>query len=327
MTPRRRLLAAIAATALLAPLPAIAQAPARRARIGFLGLSSPEAIASRVAALRAGLRELGYVEGRNLSIEFRWAEGDYRRLPALAAELVNLRVDVIVAHGTPGARAAKQATSTVPIVMAGVADAVRTGLVASLAYPGGNVTGPTYFGAELNAKRLDLVKDALPHARRVGVLYNSDNAWSPSVLALMDVAARALKLELLKIFVTSPGDLDRAFASLVEKKADAVVVVDDGMLNAHVASIAERASRIRLPTIGILELADAGGLLAYGADVPEQFRRAATYVDRILKGEKPADLPVERMTRFKLVINGKTAQAIGVDLPRSLLELADPVVK
>ena len=277
--------------------------------------------------MRAGLRDLGYVDGKNIVIEFRWAEGKYDLLPQLAAELVRLKVEVIVVHG-PGILAAKSATTTIPIVMASSTDAVASGLVASLARPGGNVTGMTGFGIEGAAKRLELLRDAFPRTRQVAVLLNPDNPGNVRlVFPAMKVAAESLKLELQQFPVRGPGDFDSAFAAMAKIRVNAVVTTDDPLLAARVGAIAKLAAKIRLPSVGPTELAEAGGLMAYGADRRELFRRAAYFVDRILKGAKPADLPVEQATRFETVLNQKTAKALGLQFPQAVLARADRVIE
>jgi len=324
---RRKLLVALGAGALAAPLTSFAQQKGKVWRIGFLGLASASGSARRVDALRAGLRDLGYVEGKNLVIEYRWAEGNYERLPELAAELVRLEVDVIVTYG-PGNRAAKSATSTIPIVMAQSADPVALGLVASLARPGGNITGMASFGPEGAAKRLELLMDAFPRTRHIAVLLNPDNRGNIKLaFPAMEAAARSLKLELRQFGVRGPGDLDSAFAAMAKRPVDAVVTTDDAMLLANAGAIAKLAAKMRLPSVGFIEFAEAGGLMAYEANRRELFRRAAYFVDRILKGAKPADLPVEQATRFETVLNQKTAKALGLQFPQAVLARADRVIE
>jgi putative ABC transport system substrate-binding protein len=318
---------ALAAVALGAPLSAFAQQKGKVWRIGFLGSASASGFAGRVDALRASLRDLGLVEGKNIMIEFRWAEGKYERLPELAAQLVRLKVEVIVTHG-PGIRAAMAATTTIPIVMASSADAVAMGLVASLARPGGNVTGMTSFGPEGAAKRLELLRDALPRTRQVAVLLNPDNPGNMKLIfPAMEAAAKSLKLELQQFGVRGPGDFDGIYAAMVKRRLDAVVMTDDPLLISNVGPIANLAARMRLPSVGPTELAEAGGLMAYGVNRLEQFRRSAYFVDRILKGAKPADLPVEQATRFETVVNLKTAKALGITIPQSFLLRTDRVIE
>lgn len=305
------------------------QPPARIARIGFLGVASASAPASvaRVAALRTGLRDLGYVEGKNLTIDFRWAEGKHERLPELAAELVRLKVDVIVAQGTPGASAAKQATATIPIVVPIVADPVSTGLVASLARPGGNVTGLTWFSHEVSAKRLELLRDALPRTKRVAVLINPDNPSNAPILRAMELAAGPLKLEIPQFGARGPDELEGVFATMVAKRVDALTIIDDAMLIGNARAIATLAVRNRLPLIAFTEVVEAGGLMGYGASFPGMFQHAATYVDKILKGARPSDLPVERATKFELIINLKTARTLGLTIPPAFLQRADHLIE
>ncbi len=315
---RRNLLMALGAGALAAPLASFAQQqPAKVARIGFLGSGSASGYASLVDALRAGLRD----------IEFRWAEGKYDRLPDLAAELVRLKVDVLVTQGTPAALAAKRATTTIPIVMAVSGDAVATGLVASLARPGGNITGSTLFNPELAAKRLELLKEAMPRITRVAVLVNPDNPARGPDFQLIKITARSLKVEIEPFEVRGPNEFESAFAAMAKRRVDAVTINQDGMLNANSRAIADLAAKQRLPSAGFKEFAEAGGLIGYGVNRPEMFRRAAYFVDRILKGAKPGDMPVERPTKFELVVNMKTAKALGIKIPQTILLRADKVIE
>jgi ABC-type uncharacterized transport system substrate-binding protein len=322
----------LAVSLALAPLGLVAQGqPARIARIGFLGVTSASlsdsVIRRRVEALRTGLRDLGYVEGKNLTIEFRWAEGRHERLPELAAELVRLKVDVIVAQGTPGARAAKQATATIPIVIPAFADPVATGLVASLARPGGNVTGLTWLSREVSAKRLELLREALPRTKRVAVRINPHNDSNASILEAMELAARSLKLDLQQFEARGPNEFERAFTAMAAKRVDAITIIDDPMLNANAKAIANLAAKNRLPSLAFIEFTDAGGLMSYGPSLLDMWRRAATYVDKILKGARPGDLPVEQSTRFEFVVNLKTAKALGLTIPQSVLSRADEVIQ
>lgn len=320
----------MASGALGLPLAAFGQQKDKVQRIGFLSgaTASSLAIADRVEALRAGLRDLGYVEGKNLVIEFRWAGGNFKRLPELAVELVRLQVDLIVASGTPAIRAAKAATTTIPIVMASSGDVVALGLVASLARPGGNITGLSAVAPESTAKRLELLKEAFPRTTKVAVLLNPDSPVNigPNFRA-MEVTAKSVKLEIHPFGVRGRGDIDSAFAAMAKRRIDAVVTMDDAVLTANVEAIARHAVKLRLPSIGTSEQPEAGGLMAYGADRRELSRRAAYFVDRILKGAKPGDLPVEQATRFELVLNMKTANALGVTFPQSILARADRVIE
>jgi putative ABC transport system substrate-binding protein len=324
---RRKLLIALGACALAAPLASLAQQAAKVPRIGFLGSTSASGYATQIEALRAGLRDLGYVEGKNILIEWRFAEGNYERLPGLAAELVQLRVDVIVTHATPGTHAAKQATTTIPIVMAAVGDPVASGLVASLARPGGNMTGSAFFNLELGAKRLELLKEAVPRTKRVAVLLNLDNPVSGLIIDVMEPTAKSLKVELQQFKVRGPNEFESAFTAMAKRRVDAVVINEEPMLIANAKGIADLAAKQRLPSIGFKEIAEAGGLMAYGVNIPEMWRRAATYIDKILKGAKPGELPIEQATRFELVINLKTAKALGITIPQSILVRADKVIE
>jgi putative ABC transport system substrate-binding protein len=332
MTTRREFLGAGSAGLCLsaAPFALLAQQPsAKVARIGFLGSASASSPASlaRVGALRAGLRDLGYVEGKNIVVEFRWAEDKYDRLPDLAAELVRLNVDVLVSQGTSGTLAAKRATTTIPIVMPNAGDPVSTGIVASLARPGGNVTGTTYFNPEISAKRLEILKEAVPRMKRVAVLLNPVSPLVVPILREMGIAAESLKLEIQQYEARAPKEFENAFAAMAKRRVDAAVVVDEAMLIANANAIAALAVRQKLPSIGFLEFAEAGGLMAYGVNLIETFRRAAYFVDKILKGAKPADLPIERATKFGLVINRLTARAVGITIPQSILLRADRVIE
>jgi putative ABC transport system substrate-binding protein len=324
MNRRDTVLALIALGA--APLISSSQQPTTKvARIGFLGSNTSSDSGWRVAALRAGLRDFGYVEGKNFVIEFRWADNNYERLPALATELVELKVDVIVTGGTPGSLAAKRATTTIPIVIAAVADPVAGGLVANLARPGGNITGQTYFNAELNAKRLELLKEAFPLIRRVAVLLNSDNPASP--VREMEAAARSLKMEIQKFEVRSPSEFESAFVAMDKRRVQAVAVIDEPMLITNAATVASIAAKHRIPSIGFVDFANGGGLMAYGVGFRGMYRRAAYFVDKILKGTSPGDLPIEGATKFDLVINLKTAKALGIKIPQSMLLRADRVIE
>ena len=327
MTTRRQIVLALGASA-LTPFACFAQSqPSKVARIGFLGSESASSFASRIEALRAGLRELGYAEGRNIVIEPRWAEGKNERLPELAAELVGLKVDVIVTHATPPTLAAKRATMTIPIVVATVGDAVALGIVASLARPGGNVTGSTYFQPELMAKRIELLKNAIPRISQVAVLLNPDNPVDGPILQAMEVTARSLKVGLHRFDARGPDEFDGIFAAIAKQRMDAVVVHEDPRFVVSAKRIADLAAKQRLASIGFIELAEAGGLLAYGVNFFALYRRAAYFVDRILKGTKPADLPVEQASMFELVVNLKAAKALGIKIPNSILTRASKVIQ
>ena len=324
---RRRFLLTSLVGAAAGPFVAGAQQAGKVYRIGFLGATSASGYASQVEAFREGLRGLGYVEGKNIVIDFRWAEGKYARLPQLAVELVRLKPDVLVTHAPAATRAAKRATSTIPIVMGVTGDAVATGLVDSLARPGGNVTGSSFFVRELSAKRLELLKEALPQLNRVGVLLNPDNPGNGATLEVMEHTARSLKLQLQTAEAQGPADVEGAVSSLVKRQAGALSVYEDAMLVAQAEQIADLAKKHRLPSVGFFEYARAGGLLAFGVSYSDLWHRAAHFVDKILKGAKPADLPVEQATKFEVAVNLKTAKALGLTIPPSLLARADQVIE
>lgn len=329
MISRRRFLEGLAISALGAPHAARAQlTKARMPRIGFLGAASASGFANQIAGLRAGLKELGYVEGRNMVLEFRWAEGKLERLPALAAELVYIGVDAIVTQGVPASRAAKATTTTVPIIIAAAGDVVNMGLVASLARPGGNVTGLTFFALELSQKRLELLKHAVPQVKRVAILVNPDNPIQGEPLRqAMRSAASALHLELEYAAGRSPKEFEDAVSTAAAKRVDAIVFNEEPMQLVNAKALAALALKNRLTAVGPLEFAPAGAVIAYGVNVPELYRRAAAFVDKILKGAKPADLPVEQATRFELVLNLKSAAALGLSIPARLIQHADRVIE
>jgi putative ABC transport system substrate-binding protein len=326
----RRTFLAGSAALLAAPLAAKAQQAAKVARIGWLAGNLTASPHLR-EAFRQGLRDLGYVEGRIVVIEYRSAEGKFERLPALVAELVALKVDVIVAGSTPGALAAKQSTKTIPIVFAAAADPVTDGLVTSLARPGGNVTGLTGLAPELVGKCLDQLKQAVPGVSRVAVLWHpgaSGEGTDKDMLKGAEVAARALGMQLQFVEARGPDDFDRAFSEMTRARAGTLTVVGSSMFVSERRRLVDLAAKNRLPAVYPLrEFVDAGGLMAYGPDLADLFRRAATYVDKILKGAKPGDLPVEQPTKFELVINLKTAKALGLTIPPSLLLRADQVIE
>ena len=306
-------------------------APAQQAMptIGFLSSRSPGESAALVAAFRQGLNEAGFVEGRNLAIAFRWAEGHYERLPALATELVGLHVWAIVATGgTPPALAAKAATAAIPIVFSAVTDPVSVGLVASFNRPGGNITGMSLFSSAIEAKRLEVLHEMVPKATVVGMLVNPNNPNAEADAKATEAAARALKLELHVIEVRSEQDIEGAFATLVQNGVAAFVVSADALFNMRRDQIAALAVRHALPAIyQFRDFVEAGGLMSYGASITDNYRKAGFYTGRILKGEKPADLPVEQPTKFELIINLKTAKALGLTVPDKLLALADEAIE
>jgi len=330
---RRTFVSALAGGLLAAPLAAEAQHPTKVSRLGYLSsLSrSDPTYATLRDALLQGLHGHGYVEGRTITIEWRFAEGSQSRLPNLAAELVRLRVDLLFAEGTPSALAAKQATSTIPIVFSPVADPIGSGLVATLSRPGGNITGLTFMAPELVGKRLELLKEAVPGMMRVGVLSHPGNpseATLKSLLAETEAAARASGVQLRHLQAQGPNDLDRAFTLMSRERVDGLILLPSVMFSSERRRIADLAANNRLPTMFFFrEFVEAGGLVSYGPSFVELWRRAATYVDRVLKGAKPGDLPVEQPTTFELVINLKTAKALGLKIPPSLLGRADQVIE
>ena len=325
---RRDFIRLVAGSATGWPLGAGAQQVSTKVfRIGYLSSVSADGLPKRMQAFRAALRDLGYQEERDLIIEYRWADGKYERLPDLLADLVRLKVDVIVTHGTPGVLAAKQATTSIPIVAAVVGDALGSGVVSSLARPGGNVTGLTFFNPELAAKRLELLKEIMPNLMRVGVLLNLVNPMNGPTLPQMRGVAEPLKLELEQFDVRTAADFEGAFAAMMAKRIGALVVIDDAVLLANASKAAALALEHRLPSCGWPDFAIAGGMLAYGVDFVDMYRRAATYVDKILKGAKPGELPVERSTKFETVVNLKTAKELGLEIPYNFLAHADEVIE
>jgi putative ABC transport system substrate-binding protein len=324
---RRREFISLLTGAAAWPLAATAQQAGKLPTIGILGLASAAAAAPYVNAVRVGLHDLGYVEGQNLIVEYRFGDGNYDRLPNLAAQLVHLNVDVLVTFAAPGTQAAKSATSTIPIVMAVTTDAVGTGLIASLARPGGNVTGTTVLNPELMAKRLELLKEIVPAITQAAVLFNPGNAANGPVRQAMETTAKALQVGLRPFELRGSSDLERVFAAMADSKIDALVVHDDQVLIGNAKALATFAAQQKLPSCGFLEFVVAGGLAAYGVNFVELCRRAAYFVDKILKGTTPADLPVEQPTKFELSINLKTANALGLQVPPMLLARADDVIE
>ena len=307
---------------------ASAQQPTKVPRIGYLAGASRSAIAFRTEAFRHGLRELGYVEGKNIVIEYRYAEGNPHRQKELAAELMGLKVDVIVTSGPASTRAAKEATATIPIVMTFDSDPVGSGSVASLARPGGNITGLSTLAPEISGKQLELLKEIVPRLSRVSVLGSSLNPGNAQVLREMELAARALGVKLQYLDILDPKELETVFRAAINERADAVVALAGTVIIAQRAQIAELAIKSRLPAIyERREYVEVGGLMSYGVSIIDLDRRAATYVDKILKGAKPGDLPVQQPTKFELVINLKTAKQIGLAIPPNVLARADKVIK
>ena len=323
--PRRRLLV-IAAALFAIPVAAFAQR-AKVVRIGVLIAPSVAAFSGRIDALRSGLAALGYADGGNALFEIRSAEGKSERLTQLATELVQLNVDVIVAAGTPAIRAAKQATTRIPIVMAAVGDVVAGGIVTDLARPGGNITGSTYFAPELATKQLELAKEMFPQVSQIAVVFNPGNPAAASTLRALEAPAKSLALELQPFSATQPLDFEPAFMTIAKNGYRVVLVIDDPITISNAGALADLALKYRLATAGnFIEYAEAGGLMAYGVDLIAMWRRAAFFVDRILKGARPAEIPVERATRFELVINRKTAKALEFNLPASMLVRADRIL-
>jgi putative ABC transport system substrate-binding protein len=314
----------LALSVVLAPLTDEAQPAGKVYRIGFLRAGQPPK--TFVEAFQQGLRARGYIEGRNVVIEYRYTDGSFDELSRLAAELVRFNVDVILASGAPAAFAARSATTKVPIVFASVYDPVEIGLVTGLAHPGGNVTGLSQTSADLGGKRLELLKELLPKLKSVAILWHPANLTNLVQKKSVEVAARTLGVDTKSVPVQDPSQFGSAFEDA--RGVDALVQVDDPLLITYRRQLAELAVRSRLPAIaGLREYVDAGGLMSYGADHPDLYRRAATYIDKILKGAKPADLPIEQPTKFDLVINLKTAKALGLTIPQSLLVRADEIIQ
>jgi len=326
---RRRFLLTSLAGALAAPHAAGAQRTGKKVHIGVL-LLPPRAGAgdTYIDALREGLHELGYVEGQNLLLEIRWAEGRPDLLPGLAAELLSTRPDVLVTSGSEAILTLKRATGVVPIIMATVMEPVALGIAVSLAKPGGNLTGLAILSLELTSKRLQLLKDAVPGLSRVAVLWNPANSGNALMLREVETASQTLGLRWHGVAVPRPDELASAFKAIVAARANCILVIEDSMFVSHRSRIVESVARTRLPAMyAFRQFVDAGGLMSYGPNIPDSFRRAATFVDKILKGAKPEDLPIEQPTKFELVINLKTAKALGLTLPPSVLARADQVIE
>ena len=334
MTRRRKLLIAFGTGALAAPLRVFGQQPAKAPdkvwRVGFLNPRGrpPSLDADFTGGFVQGMRERGYVEGRNLTIEWRFGEGDLARLPALAAELVQLKVDALIAGGPQAIRALQKATTTIPIVMGAISNPEADGFVASLARPGGNITGPMLNAGDIYAKRLEMLLEISPRVSRVAFLMNPGNLGHVAGLATIQTAGQKVKVKILAAEARTSQDIEAAFALMKREKAGAVIMQPDAIFNSHARRLAELALQQRLPSIsGIREYVDAGCLMSYGASFRASFHRGAYYVDRIFKGAKPADLPVEQPTRFELFINGKTAKALGLTIPQALLITAEKVIE
>jgi putative tryptophan/tyrosine transport system substrate-binding protein len=323
---RRNFLTLLGGAAAAWPVAARAQA---MPVVGYLGSGSPDLNADQVAAFRKGMSESGFVEGKNLAIDFRWAEGRYDRLPALAAELVRRQVTVILASGgTLPTNAAKAATTTIPIVFLTATDPVATGLVPSLNRPGGNVTGVNFFADEVTTKQLGLLRDMVPEAKVIALLVNKNGFIADSVVTDVQTAARSHALQVRVLRTGTEHDIDEVFAGFVQQRPDALLVQSEPFLGGQRRKIASMATRQMIPTISSARsFAEAGGLISYGASGPDAYHQAALYVGRILKGEKPADLPVMQSTKFELVINLKTAKTLGLTIPPSLLAITDEVIE
>jgi putative ABC transport system substrate-binding protein len=327
MNNRRKLIAALGAGVVVAPFASFAQQPAKNYRIGYLDAGSSTARAQRVEYIRSGLRELGYLDGKNILIESRWANGKYDQLPALAAELVRTKVDIIVTSGTPCTMAAKQVTATIPIVMASVGDPLGTGLVTSLARPTGNVTGWSILSPELTQKLLQMVTETSPRAKQTAFLVNPRNPSSANNFKAAEIAAKALKITLQKYEANNLDGIKNSFASMAKKGIATVVVPVDTIFSQNYAVIAVLAETHRIPAFGAPEFADAGALIGLGPDSAFLFRRTAYYIDKILKGAKPSDIPVEQPTVFETVVNLKTAKALGIKIPNIILTQATRVIE
>jgi putative ABC transport system substrate-binding protein len=326
---RRAFIAAAVGGLLPVPLAVEGQQAGEIRRIGFLAGGSAGATARSAEVFRQGLKELGWIEGQNLVIDWRFAEGRHDRLPDLAAELVRLKVSIIVAGPTPPAVAAKSATGTIPIVMANAADPLELGLVASLARPGGNVTGLAFsVNLEIFGKGLELLKEAVPRIRRVAVLWNPANPAQASAMGHVKAAARSLGMQLQPLPTRGPDEFDGAFAAMARERAEGLLVVAEALFVVHRDRLAGLAAKHRLPSMhGLRENVEAGGLMSYGPSIAASWRRAAVFVDKILKGARPADLPVEQPTTFELVINLRTAKALGLTIPSAMLARADTIIE
>ena len=328
MISRRAFVASVAGGVLSAPLAAAAQPAGKPHRIGFLGNSTAALEANLVQPFRDGLRELGYVEGRDIAVEYRWAEGQYERLPVLVAELIALKVEVLVTAGTPAALAVKRATTTIPLVMVAVGDPVGTGLVQSLARPGGNLTGLVSIAPDLEGKRLELLTEIVPKLSSVAFLSNPANPFHATSEKQARAAARSLHLKVEFFPVRAEAEFDRAFLAMGSQRPGALVMLADRLFLHHRARIVEFAAQNRLPTVyAYTELVEAGGLMSFGPSYPGMHRRAAYFVDRILKGARPADLPMEQPAKFELLINLKTARALGLVIPQPVLLRADDLIQ
>ena len=325
---RRKFLIALGTGAVAAPLASFAQQAAKPFRVALLRFADLDSSKYYLESFKQGMRELGYVEGRNLVLELRFADGKAGRLPALAAELVKLNVDVIVATDTPATRAAQQATTAVPIIMANIIDPVGSGFVTSLARPGGNISGLSNMTSEVSPKHVELLAAMVPKLSRLAVLLNPANSGHPGILKSIQAAADKVAIKILPLEAETPQKIESAFAAMTQERAGAVIVAADAFFLQQHQQIAELAIRYRLPCIsGFRQFAEAGIMMSYGQDVADFWRRSATYVDKILKGAKPGDLPIEQPTKFQLLINLKTAKALGLTVSKELRFRADELIE
>ena len=325
---RRAFIGTMTGALLAAPLAAEAQPTGKVYRIGFLGNSTEALEANLVGPFREGLRERGYVEGRDLTIEYRWAEGAYERFPALIAELIALKVDIIVTAGTPAALAVKRSTTTIPVVMAAIGDPIGTGLVKSLARPGGNLTGLVAIAPDLEGKRLELLTQIVPKLLSVAFLANPANPLHVTSEKQASAAAKALHLKVVFFPVRTDGEFDHAFQAIVGQRSGALIMLADRLFLHHRARIVEFTARHRLPAVyAYNELVQVGGLMSFGPSYPEMHRRAAYFVDRILKGARATDLPMEQPSKFELILNLRTARTLGLVIPQEVLQRADRVIE
>jgi putative tryptophan/tyrosine transport system substrate-binding protein len=328
MNNRRKLIVALGASALAAPFRIYAQPVKKSVVVGILGVQDQPSAERVLSAFKQGLQELGYVEGKNVALQLRFADGKLERVPGLATELVNLKVDIIVSFGTVTTSALQKVTSTIPIVMANTLDPVGNGFVKTLARPGGNITGLSSLGGDIGGKLLEMLLSVAPKLPRVAVLLNPGNPSSLLALKSIQSAAPKTSAMILPVEARTAPEIENAFSAMTQGKAGAVIVARDGFFIRQARQITELALKNRLPSISEwAEFAEAGGLMSYGVNLGEQFRRAATYVDKIFKGAKPADLPVEQPAKFELVINRKTAKALGLTIPQPLLISADKVIE
>jgi putative tryptophan/tyrosine transport system substrate-binding protein len=321
---RREFITLIGGAAVGSPLAVRAQQVKKIPRIGVLWPYPPATFES----MRQGLRDFGYVEGQNINFEFRWAQGKLDELPEMASELVRLQVDLIVTLAPPATLAAKNATQTVPIVFVAMGDPLASGVVASLARPGGNLTGTTRMISEMSAKHVELLKEAAPSVAKLAVLWNPANSSHQPALQAVNAAARSLSLQVLPLEVHAPAELDNIFAAIMRERADGVLFIADPIFFIQLNHMVDLVASNRLPAIcNFVEFPKLGGLMGYAPSIPDEFRHAASYIDKILKGAKPADLPVEQPTKFQLVINLKTAKALGLEIPPTMLARADEVIE